>query len=90
MAKEKVDTIDKLAALIVEGFSDMESRFEEVNLALGHVQDDVRSVRYDVKDLKSEVAEIKSEIKAHGKAIDKDALALINHERRISKLEHTR
>lgn len=84
MAKEKkVDTIEKLATLMAEGF-------DEVNLALGHVQDDVRSLRYDVKELKSDVAEIKRDITAHGKAIDKDALALINHERRISKLEHVR
>jgi len=95
MAKEKkVDTIDKLAALMEESFTDLkaelDSRFEEVNLSLGHVQDDVRSLRYDVKELKSDGGEIKRDITAHGKAIDKDALALINHERRISKLEHVR
>ncbi|MEK7601625.1 MAG: hypothetical protein AAB480_03795 [Patescibacteria group bacterium] len=99
MAKgKKIDSIEKLATLMAEGFADlknglteeMESRFEEVNLSLGHVQDDVRSLRYDVKELKSDVAEIKRDITAHGKAIDKDALALINHERRISKLEHVR
>ena len=91
MAKEKkIDTIEKLAALVAEGFADVESKFEEVNLTLGHVQDDVRSLRYDVKELKSDVGEIKRDITAHGKAIDKDALALINHERRISKLENVR
>ncbi|OGG52736.1 hypothetical protein A3H16_00405 [Candidatus Kaiserbacteria bacterium RIFCSPLOWO2_12_FULL_53_8] len=95
MAKgKKIDTIEKLATLMENGFSDLreelDSRFEEVNLALGHVQDDVRSVRYDVKDLKTEVAEIKADLKAHGKAIDKDSLTLINHDRRISKLEHAR
>lgn len=99
MAKgKKIDTIEKLATLMAEGFADLKSglteemdgRFEEVNLALGHVQDDVRSLRYDVKELKSDVAEIKRDITGHGKAIDKDALALINHERRISKIEHVR
>lgn len=98
MAEEKIDTIEKLATLVAEGFlelkeeltAEMDTRFEEVNLALGHVQDEVRSLRYDVKELKSDVAEIKREITAHGKAIDKDALALINHERRIKKLEHVR
>ncbi len=98
MKKGKVDTIEKLATLMAEGFVDLkkeiadelDGRFEEVNLTLGHVQDDVRSLRYDVKELKSDVNEIKRDITAHGKAIDKDALALINHERRISKIEHVR
>lgn len=94
MTKGKIDTVEKLAAMMAEGFTDlredMETRFEEVNQTLGHVQDDVRSLRYDVKELRSDVSEVKRDITAHGKAIDKDALALINHERRISKLEHTR
>lgn len=91
MAKQKkIDSIEKLAALMAEGFADVESKFEEVNLTLGHIQDDIRSVRYDVKELRTDVGEVKRDITAHGKAIDKDALALINHERRISKLEHTR
>jgi len=91
MAKEKkIDTIEKLATLMVEGFAEVENKFEEVNLTLGHVQDDIRSLRYDVKELRSDVGEIKRDLTAHGKAIDKDALALINHERRISKLEHSK
>src|SRR3989344_9135081 len=63
MTKEKkIDTIEKLPAMVAEGFADVESKFEEVNLTLGHVQDDVRSLRYDVKELKSDVGEIKRDI----------------------------
>lgn len=69
---------------------EIDGHFEEVSLSLGHVQADVRSLRYDVKELRSDVGEIKRDITAHGKAIDKDALALINHERRIVKLENSR
>ena len=72
---------------MVEGFSHVTDRFEETDVALGHLQDDIHSIKYDLKELRSEVTEMRSEIKAHGKAIDMDAVTLINHERRIAKLE---
>ena len=88
MAKEKkIDTIEKLAALVADSVADLK---DELNQRLDHIQDDVQTIRYDVKDLKTDMAEVKAELKGHGRAIDKDALALINHERRIKKLEGVR
>ncbi len=73
MVKEKIDTIEKLAALVVEKFEQIDFRFDESNQAIEHVQDELRTIRFDIKHIKSDVSEVKSEIKAHGRAIDKDS-----------------
>lgn len=75
MAKVKM-TLEKLASLMVEGF-------EVVNGKVDALSDDMKVVKKDIADIKGELA-------AHGKAIDKDAVTLINHEGRISKLERAR
>ena len=69
-------TLEKLALLVVEGF-------EEANA-------DRSEMKSDIKELKKDVAEIKVDLKAHGKAIDKDAVTLISHEHRIKRLEAIR
>lgn len=69
-------TLERLASLMVEGFEQLRG--------------DTTDLKRDVKDIKRNIADIKDDLEAHGKAIDKDAVTLINHERRITKLEHTR
>lgn len=67
-------TLEKLATLVVEGFEE--------------VKTDIAELKRDMTQVKHDVGEIKTDLKAHGKAIDKDAVTLINHENRIKKLEH--
>ncbi|HEY9585143.1 MAG TPA: hypothetical protein VJJ02_00945 [Candidatus Paceibacterota bacterium] len=69
-------TLDKLARIMVEGFEE--------------VKTDIAGIKSDMTEVKRDIAEIKGDLKAHGKAIDKDAVTLINHETRIKKLEHAR
>jgi predicted nucleic acid-binding Zn-ribbon protein len=69
-------TIEKLAALMTEGFENLNEK--------------VDSLSHDLTELKRNMADIKSEITAHGKAIDKDAVTLIDHESRLRKLEQAR
>ncbi len=76
MVKKPKMTLEKLATLVVEGF-------EEVKTDIGELKRDVTQVKHDV-------GEIRTDLKAHGKAIDKDAVTLINQETRIKKLEHAR
>ena len=71
-----VVTVEKLATLVVEGFEE--------------VRADMADLKHDVTDVKKDTAEMKVDLKAQGKAIDKDAVTLINHESRIKKLEHAR
>ncbi len=69
-------TLEKLASLMVEG--------------LEAVRGDIAVLQADMSEVKLDVAEIKETQDAHGKATDKDAVTLINHETRIKKLEHAR
>ena len=76
MAKKTRVTLEKLATLMVEGFEEARENFGVL--------------KHDMVEVKKDVAEIKVDLKAHGKAIDKDAVTLINHETRIRKIEHAR
>ena len=76
MTKKLKVTLDKLATMMVEGFEETRGNFDVL--------------KRDMVEVKKDIAEIKVDLKAHGKAIDKDAVTLINHETRIKKLEHAR
>lgn len=76
MAKKRRITLERLATLVVAGFEDVKS--------------DIGELKRDMTEVKRDIAEIKVDLKGHGKAIDKDAVTLINHEGRIKKLEHVR
>ncbi len=69
-------TLNKVATLMVEGFETLNGKVDDLST--------------DMKVVKSDISDIKEELQAHGKAIDKDAVTLINHEGRIKKLEHAR
>ena len=69
-------TLEKIATLMVEGFETLNGK--------------VDALSEDMTQVKRDVVEIKETLGAHGKAIDKDAVTLINHETRIKKLEHAR
>ena len=68
-------TVEKIATLMVEGFETMNGK--------------VDALSSDMRDVKRDTADIKDDLEAHGKAIDKDAKTIINHETRIKKLEHS-
>jgi len=98
MAKgKKIDPIDKLATLMKEGFDELKADIGELHVN-GHMlkreieglKDDVRELRVDSREIKRDISDIKESLEAQGKAVDKDAVTLINHETRIKKLEHVR
>ena len=74
---EKCDKrLDTFATLMVEGFENLNGK--------------VDALTQEVAEVKDEVFNDKDTLEAHGKAIDKDAVTLINHEGRIKKLEVVR
>src|SRR3989338_7838070 len=98
MAKgKKIDSIEKLATLVAEGFEGVKADMGELRVDshmfkrdVEGLKDDVRELRVDMREVKRNVADIKENIEAQEKAVDKDAVTLINHETRIKKLEHVR
>lgn len=90
MIKKAKMTLEKLATMMVEGFEDVQADITEVKDDLQGVKDDLKEMKSDIRELKKDVAEIKVDVKAHGKAIDKDAVTLINHGQRIKHLEAAR
>ena len=85
MAKRKVDSIEKLATLVEEGF-------EEVGAEIGDLDKKITEETRDIKErlrlLEYDTNEIKDEVRAISKAVDKDAVKIINHDSRIKRLEH--
>ncbi|HEY4516505.1 MAG TPA: hypothetical protein VJG64_01015 [Candidatus Paceibacterota bacterium] len=65
--------LDTFVTLMVEGFE--------------AVRGDIAALQTDMTEMKSNHVEVQGTQEAHGKAIDKDAVTLINHESRIKKLE---
>jgi len=98
MAKgKKIDSIEKLATLVAEGFEELKADMGELR-ADSHMlkrdveglKDDVHELRVDMREVKRDVSDIKENIEAQGKAVDKDAVSLVNHETRIKHLERAR
>ncbi|HEY4526703.1 MAG TPA: hypothetical protein VJK53_02545 [Candidatus Paceibacterota bacterium] len=86
--------LDTFVTLMVEGFDQLNTKIDdhriETNEKILSVANEVHEIREDIKEMKPDIVEIKADQAAHGKAIDKDAVTLINHEGRIKKLEHAR
>jgi archaellum component FlaC len=90
MTKKAAMTLERLAAMMSEGFQEVHADITGVKDDLQGVKDEMREMKGDIKALKKDVAEIKIDIRAHGKAIDADAVTLINHGQRIKRLEEAR
>jgi septation ring formation regulator EzrA len=100
MAKEKkIDSVDKLAALMADEFHEMHTwlshqfervgeRFERVETRLEHIEADSRDFKEGLRRIEHDTGEIKSEMQAVSRAVDKDAETIVEHDRRIKKLEH--
>src|SRR3990167_2346451 len=98
MAKgKKIDSIEKLATLVAEGFEELKADMGALRVDnhmlkrdVEGLKDDVRELRVDMREVKRDVSDIKENIEAQEKAVDKDAVTLINHETRIKHLERAR
>jgi hypothetical protein len=66
-------TLERMASLLAEGFE--------------QVRGDIADLQHDMTFVKRKIVDIETELQAHGKAIDKDAVMLIDHEKRIKTLE---
>ncbi|MBI4128412.1 MAG: hypothetical protein HY460_00035 [Parcubacteria group bacterium] len=98
MAKgKKIDSIEKLATLVAEGFEELKADMGALRVDnhmlkrdVEGLKDDVRELRVDTREVKRDIADLKENIEAQEKAVDKDAVTLINHETRIKHLERAR
>jgi hypothetical protein len=88
MAQPKKMTLEKLAELMADGFEEVNGKIDTLTGDVEVMKDDVRDLKHDMREVKRDIAEIKTDLRAHGKVIDKDAVTLIDHKSRISKLEH--
>ena len=68
--------LDTFVTLMVEGFENLNGK--------------VDALQADMTEMKRDQIEVMETQEAHGKAIDKDAVTLINHETRLQNLEPVR
>lgn len=85
MAKEK-DTHGLLQEFI--GFT--KKQFELQNRVLEKVQTDIRDLKTGQRNIENDVLTIKEDVDAIAKTVSEDAMKVISHERRITRLERTR
>lgn len=98
MAKgKKVDSIEKLATLVAEGFEELKADIGELRVSshmlkrdVEGLKDDVRELRVDVREVKRTTSDLKEDFEAHSKAVDKDATTIVDLVSRVKKLEHAR
>ena len=60
--KQKVDTIEKLAILMVEGFEQVDKRFEQVDKRFDRVETRLEGVELQLKDVKGELSYFRHEV----------------------------
>ena len=101
MTKQKVDTIEKLAVLVAEGFESVDlrldsqshqidrvgERIERVEKRLEHLEVDNRDVKESLRHISHDAGEMKDELRAVARAVDKDATTIIAHGNRITRQE---
>ena len=92
MKKSNVDSIEKLATLMAEGFEHVDEQFEGVGEKVADLDkklgQEMRDIKERLRRLEHDPGEIKDELRAVTRAVDKDAVTLIRHESRIKHLEH--
>ena len=92
-----VKSVQDLTLAVQSGFQHMEARFDGVENRLGgvegrlgEVEQELRGVSRRVGSLEEKVEDMDETLSAVAKAVDKDAVTILDHERRIVKLEKVR
>ena len=88
MAKEP--TNKQLYDLVSKKFDVVDSRFGLFATQLENIQDDIRVMQKVQKEHTERLDEIQSTLDAVSRAVDKDAVTLIAHGRRLARLERGR
>ncbi len=96
MAKGKVDTIEKLAELMVNEFhdmrTDMNNRFEHMDhrlelseSRLENLEVDNRDMKHSLRNIELDTGAMKDELRVISRAVDKDAATIIKHGKRLKR-----
>lgn len=99
--KNSIDSFDQLASVVAEEFNELHTwlfeqfrhvgnRFERVEMRLEHLEADNKGLKEGLGRIEYDVTEIKTETQAMSRAVDKDAEAILELDRRVTKIEHTR
>ncbi|MDO8514110.1 MAG: hypothetical protein Q7S50_01040 [bacterium] len=100
MAKKEKDTnglLSELMAFVKKQFERQEKQLDRVESVLSLHQDILEKGSEDMRDLRQgqllhdkRFDELDSAVHGISRAVDKDAVKVIDHERRIIRLEHSR
>lgn len=85
-----VVTVSDLTTSVAEMFDAMKRGFNKIELRIGDVEVEVHQLNQRVGSLEVTVLDMQEDLKGIGKAIDKDAIRIIDHGRRIVRLEKAR
>lgn len=58
----KIDTIEKLAILVVDGFEQVDKRFEQVDKRFDRIDHELHTMKEDIAYIKQEVKDIRERV----------------------------
>ncbi len=81
--KKKVDSIEKLATLVADGFSEMNTRFDAMDARMDRMENDIRAIRTELADVNRRIDRLEEQgARQAGYAKEIDHLI-----QRVSKIE---
>lgn len=84
---EQLGKISGQVGAVQEDVADLRTDQQSLRKTVVNLVDGQRELRSEIGKLRGEIADVKEELRPIATAVDKDALKIVQHERRIKVLE---
>jgi peptidoglycan hydrolase CwlO-like protein len=82
--------VQELTEAVQTGFAKVDDKFDNVDMQFDEVKYRITALEKRTGSLENSVEDMKDTLNGVARAVDKDALVIMNHERRIRHLEKER
>lgn len=82
-------TISEVLEAVQTGFAKVDGRFEQVDGRFGELEYRMMAIEKRTGAVENTLEEVKETLNGIARAVDKDAIAILDHEHRISIVERT-
>lgn len=84
---EQLGKISGQVSAVQEDVADLRTDHQSLRKTVMNLADGQRELRSEIGKLRGEIADVKEELQPIANAVDKDALKIVQHDRRIKVLE---
>ncbi len=85
-----MDAVQDLTEAVQTGFARVDDKFNKMNVQFDEVKYRITALEKRTGSLEGAVEDMKITLNGAARAVDKDSLTIMNHERRIRHLEKAR